>query len=235
MKVVNLVFNAKVDDFPKCCPEGFQRVFATKWTRETGDGVKVSLLATQENVVITGLKGDPESAMVKATEACTSLGLSVNEMMLVNMVTHVDSGITNPHFSERSKLDHQKTEFCKMKIQQLEQQNDNDIQKIRELEERPLSRRNPESDRHRRSKKVARIKDQIARRTTRLVKTKRDLERREGMSMRKLILGNGCVMVFPNSGTWIFTGQQSMNEVHEDLAETTALVTPMPPIEDLKI
>ena len=53
--------------------------------------------------------------------------------------------------------------------------------------------------------------------------------------MRQLKLRYGKVLVM-TSGTWIFTGQHSMDEVYADLGDASALIKPsLPAVEDLKI
>ena len=217
---------------PDKCPQGFtQGDCFPRWVRTEDDAVNIQL--GQNDILFSGYKTlDVDAAMIDALARCRRLGLPEPiELEVVNLVAQFESGILNPTFHEASKFDTQRIDRLAQRIKNKTNGIERRQKKIADLRARPLR----PSQLEQRTQCISRLERQIQRANELIQSWTKKLDRKLAFRVRTLTLANGKVCVF-NNGNWVFTGQKSMEQVHEDHAEASRLVLPpVPAIQGLNI
>lgn len=191
------------------------------------------------NTCIVNVPGsaDIEKAIMSVHRTMTSLGLpALSDLHMINMITHYNSGITNPSFTED-------TEFhsdSKTRHEDLMNRLNRDLVSAQAHVARLHSNANPGrrvrfADLY--AHKLHTANDKVRRCQERIDKEMKQWERMRArcvFNTRSVVLTHGKCVVCAN-GRWIFSGQACMKEVELDLEQLKDLVTPLPPIEDLVI
>lgn len=226
------------EPLPPECPHALQsRGFA--WHANIPrTGIVIDVFA-HSNACMVNVPGsvDIEAAMASVYGMMVSLGLpALSDLHMINMITHYDSGIINPSFTEDTEFHRDAKKRHEERMNQLNRNLVSAQARVARIHNNHnAGRRVRFADLY--AHKLQTANDKVRRCQENIDKEMKRWERMHSRSVfntRSVVLTHGKCVVCA-SGKWIFTGQTCIKEVELDLEQLKELVTPLPPIEDLAI
>lgn len=184
--------------------------------------ISIRFSPKENTFVYTKMTPCPEEEMKAMVVRMADLGLPVDELRVINMVTHYNSGIRHPDLSRCTILVSKSMTRCQHRIDALKQAFVKEKQEIVRLE---VGNRHVHNNMRLYAQELEQRRKSVEEYTNKINEETKKLEKyvRQGLEMKSVSLAHGSCHILSN-GQWLFLGHRCVEDVREDLAQLLALV-----------